>query len=90
MIQLYGIDGCKWCQKAQVLLETAGKPFQYTHVEYVNKHAFMDGFQTVFPDSTRTFPRVTKTETNPEKFEPVVKLIGGFDELLEELLHERI
>jgi glutaredoxin len=90
MIQIYGIDDCRWCQKAKVLLDAAGKNYSYTNIEEPNKQSFMDGFQVVYPDSTRTYPRVTLVVQDPEKFEPVVKLIGGFDELLEELLHERI
>ncbi|AIK68364.1 hypothetical protein P9VFCI_142 [Rhizobium phage P9VFCI] len=90
MIQIYGIDDCRWCEKTKVLLDTAGKEYSYTQIEDANKQAFMDGFQLVYPDSPRTFPRVTVVVQDPEKFEPVVKLIGGFDEILEEVLHERV
>ncbi|QGZ14005.1 hypothetical protein PP939_gp242 [Rhizobium phage RL38J1] len=90
MIQVYGIDDCRWCEKTKVLLETSGKSFSYTEIPDVGKQAFMDGFQVSWPDSPRTFPRVTKTVIHPETHHPHVQLIGGFDELVEEVLHERV
>ncbi|QIG68044.1 glutaredoxin protein [Rhizobium phage RHph_Y68] len=90
-ITVYGMENCRWCEKAKVTLDAAGKSYNYIEIADSAKSSFMDGFQVVYPQSDRTFPRITKKDTQPARHnDNPVRLIGGFDQLIEELLNERI
>jgi glutaredoxin len=82
-IEVYGIDGCKWCEKTKVLLEAHGVEYDYHHVDDDQKKGFIDDFVVTF-GGDRTFPRVLKTDGYTAKNDV---LIGGFDQTLEAVLH---
>ena len=86
-IIVYGIEGCQWCKKAEVLLERTKIPFVYEHVGDDEKVEFLDEFVNVY-GGDRTFPRILKH--NEGFVFPKSTLIGGFTELLEEVLRSRI
>ncbi|AKE44659.1 putative glutaredoxin [Sinorhizobium phage phiM9] len=87
MIIVYGIDNCQWCEKTKVLLDTRKTDYRYFHVADEQKAQFLDNF-TAIHGGSRTFPRVVRNGISEQDL--TGDLIGGFDQVLEEVLHGRI
>lgn len=74
MYEVYGIDGCPYCEAAKKLLREESLPHQYHRVDDSEKSAFMD--DRGFAGRDRTFPRIWRDGV----------LVGGYSELEAEVL----
>lgn len=78
MITIYSIKNCVWCYKAKLALETAGIGHICIDVEDDDKKVVSD--EMGWP----SYPIITVNDGSS------VRLIGGFDQLINELVSMKI
>ena len=64
---IYGRDGCEFCDKARLLLEDYARPYEY---HKIGRDLTKAEFKSIFPDAT-TVPQITLGDL----------YIGGYTEL---------